>query len=121
MITHKHKKYVELAAHINSKRTDFVPRNQVVAIFFSGRKPVVIAMNQRKTHPLLKKYGYSRFTCTIHAELGGVIALTNSGTVADSVLIVRGDGSYASAPCKYCKAILNGHGITKVFYPEGDI
>jgi deoxycytidylate deaminase len=120
MVSHRYNTFVDLAIAINNRRTDFVIRNRVVAIFFAGRKPVVIAMNQRKTHPAIKRYGYSRFTCTIHAELGGVIALTNSGTVADSVLIVRGDGSYASAPCKYCAAILKGHGITKVFYPEGD-
>lgn len=120
MTTHRYNKYVELAANINSKRTDFVPRNQVVAIFFSGRKPVVISMNQRKTHPLLKKYGYSSYTCTIHAELGGIIALQNAGIKADSVLIVRGDGTYASAPCKYCKAVIHGYGITKIFYPEGN-
>lgn len=119
MVSHRYQKYVDLAVLINERRTDFIVRNRVVAIFFSGRKPVVIATNQRKTHPFIKKYGYSRFTCTIHAELGGVIALNNSGTGADSVLIVRGDGSYASAPCRYCAAILKGHGITKVFYPEG--
>mgnify|MGYP002682679857 CR=1 FL=1 len=119
MVAHRYESFVDLAVSINEKRIDFPIRNRVVAIFFSGRKPVVIAMNQRKTHPLIKKYGYNRFTCTIHAELGGIIALHNSGTNADSVLVVRGDGSYASKPCQYCSAILKGHGINKVFYPEG--
>lgn len=106
-------RYIRLAVEINEKRTDFPLRHRVIAIFFSKHKPLVVALNRNKTHPDIKKYGYSQYTCTTHAELAGVIELHNRNMVADSVLVVRGDGTYRSEPCSVCQAVLRGAGITK--------
>jgi deoxycytidylate deaminase len=113
----RYNRYISLAVRMNEKRTDFMLRNRVVAIFFKKSKPVVVTMNKRKTHPEIYKNHYSKYTTTIHAELAGVIELHNRNLTADSVMIVRGDGSYPSQPCQFCKAVLLGVGIARFITP----
>lgn len=107
----RYRRYVDLCVKINNEREDFIMRNRVVSVFFRKGKPILVSLNKRKTHPRIHKDHYSPYTCTIHSELAGVITLHNLRTRADSVLVVRGDGTYASQPCEVCRAVLVGAGI----------
>lgn len=98
----------------------------VAAIAYKG-KIISVGFNQRKTHPLQKKYGKNPDAIFLHAEISAIIQARRELTLDElsksTLYIIRrrmtieGLPVYGNAkPCCGCLKAIKDFGIKKVIY-----
>lgn len=91
-----------------------------VAAIFKGFKLISYAANSAtKTHPVAKKFGYKYYEEGLHAELAAVIrsGLENLSDYEIYICRIDNNGNLAySAPCIYCRKMLQMLNVKKCFY-----
>jgi hypothetical protein len=114
------KRYVNLSYALMNRKahrcfhTSFVVRKG---------KVLAIGINQIKTHPKIKQYGYHAL-CGLHSELDAALKLGFTDC-SDLILInIRIDGKgqlNMSKPCQFCQKLIKQLNFKSVFYsgPDG--
>lgn len=91
-----------------------------VAAIFKGSKLISYAANTvTKTHPVAKKFGYKYYEEGLHAELAVVIRSGLENLADYEIYICRIDNNRnlaCSAPCIYCRKMLEMLNVKKCFY-----
>jgi len=113
------KRLIELAAQV-AETSDY--RIRVGAVLCCGNGwPQSSGCNKRKTHPLLKKYGYSEQS-GIHAEMRACLRVREQDRVYGTLYVARllrsGERALAK-PCPQCAHFLAEAGVKRVYYTEG--
>ena len=120
------KKTVELCDNSSFKRSESNATVRLACMIYKGGNLLSSAVNQKKTHPTMKKYNsYVPFRKWgyLHAEMAALLQLsweTGKDDLKGCTLYVarkRCDGTIAIArPCPACLAAIRDSGIKKIVY-----
>ncbi len=109
------KRYVNLSyALVNQKahrcfHTSFIVRKG---------KILAIGINQIKTHPKIRAYGYHSL-CGLHSELDAALKLGLTDCSNLTLVNIRIDGQNKvnmSKPCRFCQRLIRDLNFKQVFY-----
>lgn len=106
--------YFKLAKNV-SKYSDYKIK---VGAVIANRKPIGVASNQSKTHPIHANPNTSSRK-SIHAEIRAVINCGRENLNGASVYVYRQtkNGKPALArPCNYCYNYLKNMGVKRIYY-----
>ena len=107
---------------IAQQEVNFDLRYNHCAFIISKDKILAKEVNQKKTHPLIIKYGY-KMNAHLHAELAVVIkhGITNCHNSTLVVVRVRSNGDLAlSKPCDCCSRMIFEIGFRSVYFSTDD-
>lgn len=91
---------------------------RVGAVLFNRKEILARGINQRKTHPKLKRYYQWPF---LHAESSCILKHGMDNCQGLSLLVIRilQDGSCSMAmPCDCCSVLLREVGIKEIYYTD---
>lgn len=98
---------------------------QMGAVIAKRRKILATGQNERKTHPMMKRFDDTHLRLYLHAEIAAIIDALKTHSEKDlrgsEIYVARilKNGSQALAkPCSVCQKALDTYGITGVYYTE---
>lgn len=95
------------------------------AILYLRNKPVSIGWNQKKTHPLAKRFQKNDKSDCLHAEIDAIknaLKFYTKDEISKMTLFVarvlKNGKTALAAPCKGCAAAIRHYKIKKVYWTE---
>ena len=105
--------------------TSPVANAKLVALVVRGNELVSVGWNQKKSHPLQKRFSSNPERIFLHAEVDAIIKGFRRGTLEDCDLIiarVKRDGpdwvSGLAKPCEGCQRAIKWSGVKGCYWSE---
>lgn len=121
MFSNRDKYYLSTAIEKACEHTSDLTTDYTLCAILKTNKNIYYGYNQKKTHPLQKKFSKNPWAIYLHAEIDAIRqAYKVGGNISDSTLYVARtliDNTPANAcPCNGCQQAINHFGIDKVYF-----